>query len=313
MKIVTVSEMQKAERDCAQFGISTDMLMENAGEAVAKKVREIYGNLPQQNVLILIGPGNNGGDGLVAGRNLYDWGTGRVKIYLCSRRPENDVHMEELKKRSIHFRELTDDNNYSKLNEWLSEATVVLDSIFGTGKIRPLSGPYAEVLDYVKMAKKQRPDLHIVALDLPSGLNADTGYVDLATLQADETVSLGFPKTGLYNLPGSSKAGRISIVDIGIPGQVVDYVNKELLTDTLIKALLPVRPLVSHKGTYGKVLAFTGSTNYLGAAYLACTGAIRGGAGLATLAIARSLQPVLATKLTEVTYLPLPDLLTKFR
>ncbi len=181
MKIVTVSQMQKAERDCENSGISVDMLMENAGKAVAEETRNILGDLKRQNILVLVGPGNNGGDGLVAARHLYDWGTDRVKVYLYGKRPENDKNFEQIKKRSIHFREIDNDINISKFNEWLSESTAVLDAVFGTGKSRPLSGVIAQALNSVNEAKKYRPELRIIALDLPSGLNADTGAVDPAT------------------------------------------------------------------------------------------------------------------------------------
>jgi hydroxyethylthiazole kinase-like uncharacterized protein yjeF len=307
MKIVTVNQMQQAERDCAKFGISLDMLMENAGKAVAGETRGILGDLKKQNVLVLVGPGNNGGDGLVTARHLYDWGIERVKVYLCGKRAENDPNLEQVKRRSIHYREIDNDTNLSKFGEWLSEATGVLDAVFGTGKSRPLSGIFAQVLSSVSVEKVRRPGLRVIALDLPSGLNADTGAVDPSTPFADNTITLGFPKVGLFNLPGAEKAGKIKAVDIGIPTQLVDYVKTELLTDSWARSVLPRRPLVSHKGTYGKIMALVGSINYPGAAYLACTGTLRVGAGLTTLAIAKSLQPVLAAKLTEVTYLPLPE------
>lgn len=154
MKIVTVSQMQKAERDCADSGTSLDTLMENAGRAVAEESRRLLSDLSQQNVLVLVGPGNNGGDGLVAARYLYDWGIDRVKVYLCGRRPDNDPNFEQIKKRSIHFREIDADTDLSKFTEWLSEATAVLDSIFGTGTSRPLSGNIAQILNSVNKAKK---------------------------------------------------------------------------------------------------------------------------------------------------------------
>ncbi len=307
MKIVTVSQMQQAERDSARFNISLGQLMENAGKAVAEEIRASAGNLQAQNILVLVGPGNNGGDGLVAARHLYDWGTGRVKVYLCGKRPADDVHLEEIKQRGLHYREIEADTNLNKLNEWISEATIVLDSVFGTGKSRGISGLYAQTLNSLKDAKNKRPDLRVIALDLPSGLDADTGAVDPATPFADQTITLGFPKIGLFNLPGAERAGKITIVDIGIPAQLADSINIEMLTPGMIKSTLPRRTLVSHKGTYGKVLALVGSQNYQGAAYLACSGSIRVGAGLTSLAVAHHILPVLASKLTEVTYLPLPE------
>ncbi len=307
MKIVSVSQMQKAERDCAQYGISLDQLMENAGRAVAEEIRETIGALPEQNILILVGPGNNGGDGLVAARYLHDWKARKVMIMLCGSRPEGDPNLRAAIRGSVLIRQLTGDSEFAILEQWLEEATVVLDAIFGTGKSRPLSGIYARVLESVRIARDRRPDQQLIALDLPSGLDADTGAVDPATPFFDRTITLGFPKAGLFNLPGAERAGNITVVDIGIPQQVADYVNTELLTAEWAGRTLPKRPLISHKGTYGKILSLVGSVNYIGAAYLSCAGSIRTGAGLSTLAIADSLLPVLAAKLTEVTFLPLPS------
>ncbi|MBN1191124.1 MAG: NAD(P)H-hydrate dehydratase [Dehalococcoidales bacterium] len=307
MKIVSVAQMQQAERDCSQFGISLDQLMQVAGKAVAEEVHRLVGDIRRANILVLIGPGNNGGDGLVAARHLYDWGAGRIKVYLCERRKYPDVNLEEVKKRGIHYCELQNDVNFNKFSEWLSEAGIVLDAVFGTGKSRPLTGTFAHILGEVNEARRKRSDLRVIALDLPSGLNADSGLVDPSTPSADNTITLGFPKTGLYNLPGAEKAGKISLVDIGIPHSLVDHIQTRLLGPKGVKAILPGRSLIAHKGTHGKIMALTGSINYPGAAYLACSSTLRVGAGLTTLAIARSLYPVLAVKLTEVTYVPLPE------
>jgi len=305
MKIVNINQMQKAERDCAQYNISLDMLMENAGKAVAEAVRNMVGNLQTHNILILVGPGNNGGDGLVAARFLHDWGA-CVRVYLCGNRKEKDINLSAVIERDINCVKTDNDVDFQLFNNWLSEATLILDAIFGTGKSRSLSGVFASVLNQVAELKKQRQTLRIVALDLPSGLNADTGAVDPATPYFDNTITLGFPKIGLFNLPGSERIGKLTVVDIGIPVQVVDYIKTELLTEKSISSMLPRRPLVSHKGTYGKVMALVGSINYTGAAFLACTGSIRVGAGLTTLAIPDNIQMILASKLTEVTFLPLP-------
>ena len=306
MKIVNVSQMQQAERDCAGFGITLDRLMENAGKAVAEEIRRILGNIENQSILILVGPGNNGGDGLVAARHLHDWGA-EVNILLCGKRATADSNLEQVKKRGIACLEAENDNHLIQLNNWLWGATVVLDALFGTGKSRPVSGTFAQTLNIISEAKKKRPILRVIALDLPSGMDADSGAIDPSTPLVDNTITLGFPKIGLFNLPGAEYTGKITVVDIGIPSQVVDHINIELLTDAGINSILPKRPQISHKGTYGKILAVVGSINYPGAAYLACSGAIRVGAGLATLAITRSLLPTLAAKLTEVTYLPLPE------
>jgi ADP-dependent NAD(P)H-hydrate dehydratase / NAD(P)H-hydrate epimerase len=308
MKIVTAGQMKMIEIDCEKYGVSLEQLMENAGRAVAQETRNILGELVNHNILILVGPGNNGGDGLVAARYLFDWGAGRVKILLCGKRPFEDINYVDVLKRGIHYRELEQDNNLNKFNEWLSEATVVLDALFGTGKSREIGSPYHEILNTVKSEKLKRIDLKLIALDIPSGMDSDSGRVDPATPYFDHTITLGFPKKGIFNLPAAEHAGRITISDIGIPGNFDQGSNTELMTSGLIRSYLPKRPLISHKGSFGRVLALTGSINYPGAAYLSCSGSIRAGAGLTTLAVAQSLLPLMAAKMSEVTYLPLPEL-----
>jgi len=306
MKIVTAEQMGQIDRQCAGIGLPTNVLMENAGKAVAEEVRQILGTIDQQHILILIGPGNNGGDGLVAARHLHDWGA-KVSLYLLSQRPPDDPNLKLVQQRGMTCVEATQGENLDKLDELLSSASAVIDALFGTGKSRPLGGIFLQALDRVNTAKKDRASLHIIALDLPSGLNADSGAVDPACLYADNTITLGFPKPGLFNFPGAERVGKITIADIGIPAYLAEAVTTELITKEWAREVLPRRPLEANKGTFGRVLVASGSINYIGAAYLACSGAIRVGAGLVTLATATSLQPILASKLTEVTYLPLPE------
>jgi ADP-dependent NAD(P)H-hydrate dehydratase / NAD(P)H-hydrate epimerase len=307
MKIVNVAQMQQAERESSRFGISLSQLMENAGKAVAEEIRCIVGDLSRQYILVLVGPGNNGGDGLVAARYLYDWGVGRVKVLFCGKRAPDDLNLASVLKMGIHYRELESDINLSKFNEWLSESTAVLDAFFGTGKSRPMEGIFAEVLKTVRQARQNRPDLQLFALDLPSGLDANSGAVDPATPLFDYTLTLGFPKMGLYNLPAAEHAGQIRIIDIGIPHQLLSGLNTSLMTPLQIKSILPARPAVSHKGTFGRVLVLAGSLNYPGAAGLACAGTIRVGSGLTTLVIAQRLMRMVAARVPEITYLPLRE------
>ncbi|GAI27200.1 unnamed protein product, partial [marine sediment metagenome] len=212
-----------------------------------------------------------------------------------------------VQERSIACIEVTQDETLDRFDELLPSANAVIDALFGTGKSRPLRGIFLPALSRVNRTKKRQPHLRIIALDLPSGLNADTGAVDPACLYADNTIALGFPKPGLFNSPGAKRVGKITVADIGIPASLAEQVTKELINEQHVKLLLPQRPLEANKGSFGRVLVVAGSINYIGAAYLACSGALRVGAGLVTLATVTSLQPILASKLTEVTYLPLPQ------
>ncbi len=298
--------MRQVEQECAKIGLPTQVLMENAGKAVAEEVRQILGAVRRQHILILIGPGNNGGDGLVAARHLHDWGA-KVSLYLCSQRPSEDSNLKLVQERNMTCVEAAQDENLDKLDKLLSTANAVIDALFGTGTTRPFRGLFLQALDRVSGARKKRRGFRIIAVDLPSGLNADTGTVDPACLYADNTITLGFPKPGLFNSPGAERAGKITIADIGIPTYLAEQVTTELITNEWAKSVLPERPLAANKGSFGRVLVVAGSINYIGAAYLACSGAIRVGAGLVTLATATSLQPILASKLTEATYFPLPE------
>ncbi|MFH1031281.1 MAG: NAD(P)H-hydrate epimerase, partial [Chloroflexota bacterium] len=303
MKILTIEQMRQVERECEGIGLLSNILMENAGRAVAEETRKILGDINKQNIVVLVGPGNNGGDGLVAARYLSELGA-KVSLYLLGKRPEGDANLEKVR----HLDSIeANAENLDKLEEWLFKATAVIDAIFGTGNSRKLEGIFVEALNRVNKAKERRNSLRIIALDLPSGLDADSGAIDPACLYADYTITLGFPKVGLFNFPGAERVGKITVVDIGIPANLAEKVTTELITDDWARSVLPKRPLGANKGTFGKVLIVAGSINYVGAAYLACSGAIRVGAGLVTLATASSLQPILASKLTEITYLPLPE------
>jgi NAD(P)H-hydrate epimerase len=319
--------MRELEDRCAQDGLTTEMLMENAGRAVAAEVKRILGDISQKQVLLLIGPGNNGGDGLVAARHLHDLGA-KVIVYLFGERPTKDPNLKPIRDRRITRVDSARDDNLDTLAELVNSVDAVVDAIFGTGvatagKTRPFGGLLVMILDKVKKAKKRRSGLKLIALDLPSGLNADTGDVDPACLQVDNTITLAFPKPGLFKFPGVEKVGELTVVDIGMPGYEDEGRQREAVAevgaggggeveagyigDAWARALLPTRPPQANKGSFGRVLVVAGSNNYIGAAYLACNGALRVGAGVVTLATTGRLQSILASKMTEVTYLPLPE------
>ena len=309
MKILTTDQMRQVEQDCAEAGLPASVLMENAGKAVAEEVKRILGNVSQQRVLVMVGPGDNGGDGLVAARHLHDWGFD-VSVCLLSERPSNDSSLERVRERDIEVIDAAGGEGLDRFGESLPSAGAVIDAIFGTSKIRTIRSLFLQALDMVRRAKKKQPGLRIIAVDLPSGVDADTGEVDPACLYADDTITLGFPKPGLFSSPGSERVGKVTVVDIGIPAYLVGQVTqagRELINSEWARSVLPKRPLEANKGSFGKVLVVGGSANYIGAVYLACSGAIRVGAGLVTLATASSLQSILASKLTEITYLPLSE------
>jgi hydroxyethylthiazole kinase-like uncharacterized protein yjeF len=305
MKIVTAEQMKQIDQECVRWGTPTSILMENAGRAVAEETRDFLGKLENQHIICLIGAGNNGGDGLVAARYLSDWGV-RVSVYLCGRRAADDENFKLIKEKNILHIEVVDDEKLERFDDLLASATVIIDGLLGTGKMRPLTGVFQQALEKVNRAKETR-NISIIAIDMPSGMDADSGAIDEACPHADLTVTLALPKPGLFSFPGAGRVGKLKIVDIGIPESLADDISLELIDKRWARTALPSRPPNSNKGTFGKVLVAAGSINYSGAAYLACSGAMRAGAGLVTLATAESLQPILAAKLTEATYLPLPE------
>ena len=306
MKIVTIEQMRRLEEASASAGVSTDTLMENAGLAAAGEVRKALGGAAGSRILVLVGPGNNGGDGLVAARHLRRWGA-EVTAYLPLRRMEEDPKFQAALEAGVSSLSTSQDPDLSVLERELSNSHVVIDAVLGTGRARPLKGTLSEAMLRLRAAKSRRPGMTIVSLDLPTGMDADTGRVDPSCPQADITVTFGYPKVGHFRSPGAEKRGRLVVLDIGIPKCLAHDISLELLTGKWVSSKLPTRPPDGHKGTFGHVLVIAGSRNYVGAAYLASQGAARVGPGLVTLASPQSIYPILASKLTEVIHLPLPD------
>jgi NAD(P)H-hydrate epimerase len=306
MKVVTAEQMRNIDRSAASIGLTTDILMENAGHTVARETRKYAGEVIGKHVLIIIGPGNNGGDGLVAARYLAEWGA-EVNLYPCTKRPDNDKNLVLAQERGIAVISAEKDSDLADFDRLLVSSEIVIDAVFGTGRSRTIEGVIKQVLTKVVAAKQERPELCVVAVDMPSGMDADNGTIDDSCPYVDITVTLGYPKQGLFSFPGAERAGKVVIVDIGIPLALAENITTELITEDWVKMVLPKRPRGANKGTFGKTLVVAGSVNYIGAAYLACMGAARVGAGLVTLSTARSLQPILATRMTEVTYAPLPE------
>ena len=306
MKIVTADQMREIESRSERAGVSTDALMENAGLAVAKTARRMAGPLAGVPVVVLVGPGNNGGDGLVTARHLARWGAS-VTAYLCRDRPTPDPKLDAAAQAGVAVVRPFEDPDLARLDRLLHSAHLALDAILGTGRARPIRGRFEDILGSLSEARRQNPRLRLLAMDLPTGLNSDTGEVDPACVTPDVTVSLGYPKRGHLAFPGADCVGNLEVVGIGIPPGLDGDVPLELMTDAWARTALPARPSDSHKGTYGRAMIVAGSRNFLGAARLAAMAALRVGAGLATIAVPESLIPSIAPTAIEPTFLPLPE------
>lgn len=301
MKVVTTAQMRDLEAATAQRGLPPPALMENAGRAVAEAIARHY-RVAGAHIVVLVGPGNNGGDGLVAARHLHDQGA-RVTVYLGQRAVQPDAKLDLLAERGVPLWRAEDDPDSHRLRALVAQADIIVDALLGTGISRPITGTLQRVLESLRAAR--RAEVRLVAVDLPTGLNSDTGQVDPLTPRADLTVTLGFPKRGLFEPPGIDYVGQLVVADIGIPYSLAAEMPVDLMTPALARALLPSRPPSGHKGTFGRVLVVGGSTHYTGAPQLAARSALRVGAGLVTLALPRSLSP--AAALVEATHLPLPE------
>ncbi len=301
MKLVTVAEMTRLE---SESGVPVPQLMEKAGLAVAQEAWLALGEIAERRLLVLCGPGNNGGDGLVAARHLKEWAAD-VIVFLLKPRPDDDANQAALVEREIPIITAGEDGWEQRLADALGGAELVIDALLGTGRARSIEADLATVLAQLKEARERRLPPRLLAVDLPSGLDADTGTVDPLTVAADTTIALAFAKVGLHLLPGARFAGDVEVVDIGVPAELASSVQTELITRRWAQEHLPGRPDDAHKGTFGSALIVAGSPRYTGAAYLACMGAMRAGAGLVTLACASAVHPILAAKLSETTFEPL--------
>ena len=330
MKVVNVKQMRAIEKASDEKGLSYARMMENAGRATAQAIRGHLGEVNKKKILILVGPGNNGGDGLVAARYLHQEKS-HVVLYIWKRKVEGDENFRLTQEAKIPCVWAEDDKKFARLKGLLNQADIIVDALLGTGVSRPIEGDLKEILLLTRQEIERRketsepailspvPDLPegplasisprpmVVAVDVPTGLDCDTGEIDPSALPADLTVTFGFPKVGQFLFPGAEYIGQLFVADIEIPLELASEVETELLTAEMVKALLPARPLGAHKGTFGKALVIAGSVNYTGAAYLAGAAATRVGAGLVTMGLARGLHPILAAKLSETTFLLLPE------
>lgn len=327
VKLVNVAEMRAIEAAADTAGFSYAQMMENAGRAVAQRARAHLESSATPRVLVLVGPGNNGGDGLVAGRLLAAETSATITFFLARPRAnEADANFEKVRAAGLAVV-----SDMAALPALALEATVIIDALLGTGSRLPVTGEVADTLRIVAdvvtrrrqpqrpragLLTPARPDFGlpydgrplVIAVDLPSGLDADTGALDPVTLHADETVTFEAAKPGLFRFPGALAVGTLFVAPLGLPASLParDNVRRTLVDADMVCQMLPPRPPDANKGTFGKALILGGSANYVGAPGLAALSAYRAGAGLVTVAAPQHVISALAGQMLEVTWLPLP-------
>ena len=304
MKLVTVTQMQAIEKEADAHGLTYGMMMENAGQGLADVVLDLFFDEMEPEVVGLVGPGNNGGDTLVAMTALIEEGW-KAHAYLVKRRKDDLVRRFTDAGGEV----IASKDGFDQLAEAIEVADVLLDGVLGTGIRLPLKKDVAELLSEVNDVLDSLDEAPLVlAVDCPSGVDCDTGEVAEETIAADLTVTMAAVKQGLLKLPAFEYAGELEVVDIGLSNDLesLNAVTAEVAEANLVAALLPERPLEAHKGTFGTALIAAGSVNYTGAAVLAGEAAYRVGAGLVTLAVPAPLHGALAGHFPEATWVLLP-------
>lgn len=302
MKLVTAKEMKaldvQAQNDYAMPGI---LLMDNAAQAVAEAVHEALTALEGERVVIFCGGGNNGGDGLGAARWLQSYGVS-VRAFIVGTALEavqGDAALElaMFTKAGGRVEALSTEDDWVLAELAASKADVLVDALLGTGFHGELEGDILRACELLNKSEK-----YILAVDVPTGVNADNGAVSENAVRADHTVTMALVKTGLLLYPGREYCGDIELADISMPVKLVEEYksDKYRLTDEIVRELLPLRKANAHKGDAGRVVICAGSPGYTGAAALASDAAVKAGAGLVSLYTPLSSRDVLAIKLTEV-------------
>ncbi len=299
MRLVTAETMRELDRiTIEEKNIDSIELMENAALGVAEKVLRESIHRPLKRGLIICGKGNNGGDGIAVARLLASEGL-HLTLFLLGKGSELKgdpaVNFNRLPP-EVLLKEIEDADQLKNAIEAEDEIDFVVDAIIGTGMTGEITGLPRNAIELVNSLGKP-----VFAVDIPTGVNADTGGLLGDAVKADFTITFGLPKVGLYLYPGADRVGEIIVVDIGIPDDVLDSITYPIQITEPSWATDKIKPRKkdTHKVDYGRLLVVAGKTGMLGAAYLVCQGALRAGVGLVTAAVIAEDYPILAGKLVE--------------
>ena len=309
MRILTAAQMREADRRTIEdLGVPSLVLMENAGRQVVSAMEAAFEDLASRHVAILCGRGSNGGDGFVVARTLTQRGVS-CSVFLLGQvadvRGDARVNLEILGRLGIMVVEVIDAQAWELHSSEILRCDLIVDALFGTGLKTGLSGLFETVVADINASP-----IPVVAIDLPSGLSADTHEFIGQAIDASVTVTMAAPKIPLVLPPAETKTGDLVIADIGIPLSVIDELAGPylaLLTRENMRELVSSRPADAHKGDFGRILIVAGSPGRTGAAHLAGLGALRSGAGLVTVAAPRACVPIIAAMAPEYLTEPLEE------
>ncbi len=303
-KIVTASEMLAIEQDWFASGEMTLAdLMDRVGRSVSDWIlddlAETAGNIE---VLALVGKGNNGGDAIVAAKYLLLSGVKTTVATVLSRADEDPL-LKEFIDAGGTIVDLSGGDAFRTMSNLCDKSDVILDGVFGFSISRAIDEPVSSILKIVKDSGKR-----VVAIDLPSGADPDTGTFDANGLPADVCLSVGMHKIGAATRFGDECFGdELHALDVGIPARLTDHIRRDVNDIDLARSLLPERSITGHKGNFGRALLFAGSVNYVGAPWLSAQACVRSGVGLVALATPTTIYQALAGTIPEATYIPLDE------
>jgi len=304
LPVVTAERMRELDRQATEeFGIPSLILMENAGRAVAMTALAMLKDHSRARVIIACGPGNNGGDGFVAARHLHNAGVDVLVVYYGTRSKAAGDALANIVAAERLPLDILPNPGPAVLSRLALESDLVIDALLGTGIKGALKPPYDDVLSTLKRDFR----CPVLAVDIPSGLDADDGSVAGRVVHADRTVTFALPKIGLLTHPGAAYAGDIVVADIGIPWDALKNSSDCRVALGDLSEVFASRDRAAHKGDFGRLAVVAGSVGMTGAAALAAQGALRVGAGLVTVVIAESLNDIMEVKLTEAMTAPVPE------
>ncbi|NPA74656.1 MAG: NAD(P)H-hydrate dehydratase, partial [Euryarchaeota archaeon] len=302
MKVSTVEQMRECDRRAIEeYGIEEIILMENAGNAVYYMIKNYFGSVHGRRFVAFAGPGNNGGDALVASRKLLSSGAD-VKVYLMSS-PEKyhgvaKMNYEIAVRAGVEIEPFTGDSAMLRLE--LEKADGVIDGILGTGISRNVEGKYAEAIKVINESA-----VPVFAVDIPSGVNGNTGEVMGVAVRATATVTFGLPKIGNILYPGFERCGKLYVSHISFPP--ANYQREDIEVEINEPMRLPLRKEDGHKGTFGDALFVAGAGNYYGAPYFSAMSFLKAGGGYSRLAAPKSLVPHIGAQGREIVFYPMPE------
>jgi NAD(P)H-hydrate epimerase len=308
MKLGNAADMKKIDEVAVKdHGLSIPQLMERAGEAVTRVLTEKFGDPKTKTIGVLCGRGHNGGDGLVAARLLKQKKASVVVVLLGDPDDLAEATLTQYQKAKaakVPILPLTQAEHLGSVQIALGECDLFVDALYGTGLSRPMDGLAKDLVRQVKAFGKP-----VLAVDIPSGLSADSGSPLGEVLPAQQTVTFGLSKVGFFTPVGASFIGEVTLDDLGFPEilRTSPSLKNELTDLSMVRASLPKYDENTHKGTRGRVVVVAGATGLTGAAALCANGAMRIGAGLVTVACPESLIPILGAKLTEPMTAPVPE------